>query len=307
MTSTEIVCSDAASTISFSTPPEQISSAQPPSPQLLTPPMAATNIGTPLSGPRNSPHFDETIPSAIMNTDLSFTPGFDHNMASQENDNYQICQPQTQSFSNNDQNRSELSSSSNDMGYLPQSPMFWPSSENDRTRPRSCPDVDFFSSISIVPGSQTYDYVSMYQVQPHMTHAPVDLSIGPTSEPFVRVQDNDFVQPMQHTDLLESVEPGCPSHNHSPYHQSHGDETMKQKSTTPFDNDMDTTCDDMDVDKSQPYAKSLYRCLKEAPDHTMILRDIYEWFRANTDKGQDPHERGWQNSIRHNLSMNKVR
>jgi hypothetical protein len=38
----------------------------------------------------------------------------------------------------------------------------------------------------------------------------------------------------------------------------------------------------------------------------MILRDIYEWFKNNTDKASASETKGWQNSIRHNLSMNGV-
>lgn len=66
----------------------------------------------------------------------------------------------------------------------------------------------------------------------------------------------------------------------------------------------------------EPYAKLLYRALMSAPGHAMTLQEIYQWFRENTDKDikKDRTERrpgknaeGWQNSIRHNLSMNKVR
>ena len=58
--------------------------------------------------------------------------------------------------------------------------------------------------------------------------------------------------------------------------------------------------------KEEPYAKRIYRCLINAPGHTMVLRDIYEWFIMNTEKGKEPEASGWKNSIRHNLSMNKV-
>lgn len=61
------------------------------------------------------------------------------------------------------------------------------------------------------------------------------------------------------------------------------------------------------IDKEQPYAQLIYRALKEAPGHTMILRDIYDWFKKNTEKAADKETKGWQNSIRHNLSMNGVR
>jgi len=37
----------------------------------------------------------------------------------------------------------------------------------------------------------------------------------------------------------------------------------------------------------------------------MVLKDIYQWFIDNTDKAA-LDQKGWQNSIRHNLSMNKV-
>ena len=55
-----------------------------------------------------------------------------------------------------------------------------------------------------------------------------------------------------------------------------------------------------------PYAKLIYRALMAAPDHQMVLKDIYEWIAKNTDKARDPAFKGWQNSVRHNLSMNGV-
>lgn len=60
-----------------------------------------------------------------------------------------------------------------------------------------------------------------------------------------------------------------------------------------------------DLETTDPcYAQLLYRCLKEAPDHTMALRDLYDWVKAHSQKAKDPKNRGWQNSVRHNLSMN---
>lgn len=55
-----------------------------------------------------------------------------------------------------------------------------------------------------------------------------------------------------------------------------------------------------------PYAKLIYRALMDAPGHQMVLKDIYEWIARNTDKARDPAFKGWQNSVRHNLSMNGV-
>lgn len=55
----------------------------------------------------------------------------------------------------------------------------------------------------------------------------------------------------------------------------------------------------------EPYAKLIYRALMSAPDHSMVLQQIYQWFRENTNKGSSD-TKGWMNSIRHNLSMNAV-
>lgn len=62
---------------------------------------------------------------------------------------------------------------------------------------------------------------------------------------------------------------------------------------------------DDDCETSEPYAKLIWRALLSAPGHGMVLRQIYEWFIKHTDKG-DETSKGWQNSIRHNLSMNGV-
>jgi len=54
------------------------------------------------------------------------------------------------------------------------------------------------------------------------------------------------------------------------------------------------------------YAKYIYCALMLAPGHRMVLKDIYRWIEQNTDKAKNPDFKGWQNSVRHNLSMNKV-
>ena len=54
-----------------------------------------------------------------------------------------------------------------------------------------------------------------------------------------------------------------------------------------------------------PYAQLIHRALSSAPDYSMSLQDLYTWFQQHTQKCK-PGEKGWMNSIRHNLSMNAV-
>ena len=56
---------------------------------------------------------------------------------------------------------------------------------------------------------------------------------------------------------------------------------------------------------SEPYATLIFKALRSAPGNRMILKEIYKWFENNTDKNKNG-TKGWQNSIRHNLSMNAV-
>ncbi|KAI9880830.1 MAG: hypothetical protein M1830_000266 [Pleopsidium flavum] len=68
-----------------------------------------------------------------------------------------------------------------------------------------------------------------------------------------------------------------------------------------------TNGDETDGDagiNSEPYAQLIFKALMSASQHRMVLKDIYEWFEKNTDKAKNNSSKGWQNSIRHNLSMN---
>lgn len=56
----------------------------------------------------------------------------------------------------------------------------------------------------------------------------------------------------------------------------------------------------------KPYARLIHEALMQAPGHRMMLREIYDWFVRNTTKPSESGTNGWQNSIRHNLSMNQV-
>jgi hypothetical protein len=71
--------------------------------------------------------------------------------------------------------------------------------------------------------------------------------------------------------------------------------------------DSPTDADDEAGDAGdRSYAKLLYECLLNAPGHMLPLKDIYAWMQQSTSKARDPNSKGWQNSVRHNLSMNQV-
>lgn len=108
--------------------------------------------------------------------------------------------------------------------------------------------------------------------------------------------DGDFLfQPMYH-----------PSPQDSPFEPLQQYQHREVDSWQPA---MDNTQKDDDgvSDPSDPcYAQLLYRCLKEEPNHTLSLKELYEWVSQHSQKAKDPSNRGWQNSVRHNLSMNAV-
>ncbi|RMZ78394.1 hypothetical protein DV738_g3897, partial [Chaetothyriales sp. CBS 135597] len=84
-----------------------------------------------------------------------------------------------------------------------------------------------------------------------------------------------------------------------------GFETLSPRSLLEQDQDLDCE-EDEDGQGGKPYARLIYEALLEAPGHRMMLRDIYDWFEKNTTKPRESGTNGWQNSIRHNLSMNHV-
>lgn len=67
------------------------------------------------------------------------------------------------------------------------------------------------------------------------------------------------------------------------------------------------TADEIDVENEEiPYAQLIYKALMSVPTRTMILSEIYQYFREKIPRFSKMRSKGWQNSIRHNLSMNGV-
>lgn len=65
--------------------------------------------------------------------------------------------------------------------------------------------------------------------------------------------------------------------------------------------------DEIDVENEEiPYAQLIYKAMMSVPSRTMILREIYQYFQEKIPRFSKMRNKGWQNSIRHNLSMNGV-
>lgn len=96
------------------------------------------------------------------------------------------------------------------------------------------------------------------------------------------------------------------ANNHAGYNSPYSDLTRASTPSSESPRRNFNSGDDTTIDKEQPYAQLIYQALLQADGHTMILRDIYDWFFKYTDKAAASETKGWQNSIRHNLSMNGV-
>jgi hypothetical protein len=250
--------------------------------------MAATNVEPTFADLQGYRQYDES--TVLLNGTHSLQLPYSADCASDgmpmEN-NYQLLQPSTSYMDHQALNYSHYNR------QLFTTAQYAPDIDS------SCPRSVSPSLVSAHDGSYSSfnSTVAPYQIYPNLS---------PTSYANPPYHEDECDQHSHHESSLVTTQGHDPSHQlpDPTYHRQH-DEVASHPST-PFD---DGLCfdDDNDGDKAEPYAKSLFRCLRDAPAHTMVLREIYDWFKANTDKARDPGSTGWQNSIRHNLSMNKVR
>ncbi|ORY06875.1 hypothetical protein BCR34DRAFT_590450 [Clohesyomyces aquaticus] len=172
--------------------------------------------------------------------------------------------------------------------------------------PSSCPRS--YASVLGLPGSMSVGPESYppgaYLIQkPQEAFDPADRD----SSQFQQFQDHFETQSMSVAKVEESTDYPEHSYEHPPGARCatpSDDPPLPPNSSGRSEYSRTPGPDESPVDKEQPYAQLIYRALMEAPEHTMVLRDIYDWFKNNTDKAADKETKGWQNSIRHNLSMN---
>ncbi|KAF3484098.1 uncharacterized protein GIQ15_03422 [Arthroderma uncinatum] len=105
--------------------------------------------------------------------------------------------------------------------------------------------------------------------------------------------------PLSPTNSIESSSP-------VDFHGLCGSDSIARSVPEPGNLVSEDETDDDSVSSEEPYARLIWRALMSAPGHKMVLKEIYEWFEKNTSKAKNSDSKGWQNSIRHNLSMNAV-
>jgi hypothetical protein len=166
----------------------------------------------------------------------------------------------------------------------------------------SCPrtyttSMDLTGLPMTIPNSYESHPPAAYQIEPQRPHEAMDLAdLG---------IDSQLVQQREESDPYAGYtdEEYAGTGNNTPY------ESDITRSSTPYDDPLLSSHKagiEDDMDKDLPYAQYIYKALMAAPQQEMVLRDIYEWFKKFTNKAEDKGTKGWQNSIRHNLSMNGV-
>ncbi|KAL8730967.1 MAG: hypothetical protein Q9181_004480 [Wetmoreana brouardii] len=153
------------------------------------------------------------------------------------------------------------------------------------------------------------DYSSYFTEYPtphsDFSHSPQQQGHGELiSSSLSGVIDPDFhygAAQQNPTHLLTAAEAFPRTPRYSPANEPKSPYKYTVADERPTDGDEET--DEDDSISGEPYAQLIGRALKSAPGHKMVLKDIYRWFEKNTNKARSG-SKGWQNSIRHNLSMN---
>lgn len=153
--------------------------------------------------------------------------------------------------------------------------------------------------------SKTYD-ASTYMIDPNMNNSQSTSGLPPGLSYDAQESSRDFARlSISRSPKIEedAVDSATVSFDKSPGFMLNSRESSDDGGNSSREM---TVADIEDQGTDEPYAKLIYRALMSAPNHSMVLQEIYQWFRENTSKGSSD-TKGWMNSIRHNLSMNAVR
>lgn len=186
--------------------------------------------------------------------------------------------------------------SQNHMSYNDNYNLTYSTQYSSPGRPRYYNDNDLASLPAGIVTVPSYP-PEAYQIDPSTRLDNIDIS-DQESNGHLTHMSNDYNQ----NPYNSQVKVEDPTGYQSPY-SSMTRESTPHDSMSPYPTNSEPEAE-VSVDKEQPYAQLIYQALLHADGHTMILRDIYDWFKKHTDKATASETKGWQNSIRHNLSMN---
>jgi hypothetical protein len=159
-----------------------------------------------------------------------------------------------------------------------------------------------------MPGSYTSQCIPSASLPP-AAFSKEPLSIDQYSSNAVPAFDDTSRSSLSHNHVLPVSDVPALDYDSNPDGSTYD---RRQWTDSPVPDEIDSLAGsgetDDSLDNSDPcYAELLRQALMEKKDdHTMLLKDLYEWVRTHSSKAQDPSNKGWQNSVRHNLSMNAV-
>ncbi|CAN9099549.1 hypothetical protein AA0119_g10232 [Alternaria tenuissima] len=184
----------------------------------------------------------------------------------------------------------------NGMSYNDNFNITYPPQYSSSSCPRSYTGIDLTGLPNDIDMTDSYPPTA-YHIEPPKHHDAMDLSDHEISGQLMQLSnDYDHHQYGSHVKAEDLNDYQSPYSDLTRVSTPHDDSSLHLHDLIAGEGGI--------IDKEQPYAQLIYQALLNAPNKTMILRDIYEWFKNNTDKASASETKGWQNSIRHNLSMN---
>ncbi|KAJ5094197.1 hypothetical protein N7456_010058 [Penicillium angulare] len=185
------------------------------------------------------------------------------------------------------------------------SPYYSPSSTLSLTIPSTTMD-HLNSPVKCEADEQIEELQGLHELQgpwvgqQHICHPAMKL------EHYMKMEDSDgniLAIPTAATSPISTASHHSYSHSHSPGAHCTPISIMADDGSSPTTSLTESSEEDHPADP--PYSQLIYQALSQSKNYSLHLQDIYAWFEKNTSKGKDQTQKGWQNSIRHNLSMNQ--
>jgi hypothetical protein len=146
---------------------------------------------------------------------------------------------------------------------------------------------------------QTTPATSSFLSQERFNHSPSHPGI-PTSE-----RSRRWMHATPQSPPISVSSTQSPRHPHSLVSMSPAPTVSGGEGSSPRISIEDAS--DQEQNGEPPYSRLIWDALMSTEDKMLPLQGIYQWFEKNTTKAGNEESKGWQNSIRHNLSMNAVR